>query len=201
MLLRRLAAKGIRLLARGIYTSYLVQTFASDDAAAQASSADTRHLDPNAPRRTLWVFPSDTCQDPGSSRCASAGTEGIATTGATMSVARNKDRSSSSHTPVAQFSASFVPAFPAWRETLQSSIRTGTLRSLFPNTTRSTYVSVLCVIRKCWMHLGLQQRPRYSNTQDAGCPSSAEASAEARHEATSLLEWLAKQPAVSIYAG
>jgi len=42
MLLRRLAAKGIRLLARGVYMSYLVRTVASDGAAAQASSADTR---------------------------------------------------------------------------------------------------------------------------------------------------------------
>jgi len=53
MLLRRLAAKGIRLLARGIYTSYLVQTVASGGAAAQVSSADTRQLDPDALRRTL----------------------------------------------------------------------------------------------------------------------------------------------------
>jgi hypothetical protein len=43
MLLRRLATKGIRLLARGIYTPYLVQTLASGGAAAQVSSADTRH--------------------------------------------------------------------------------------------------------------------------------------------------------------
>ena len=53
VLLRRLAAKGIRLLARGIYTSYLVQTLASRDPAAQFSSSLTRHPDPNAPRRTL----------------------------------------------------------------------------------------------------------------------------------------------------
>jgi len=53
MLLRRLAARGIRLLAHGIYTSYLVKTLASRGAAAQVSSADTRHPDPNAPRRTL----------------------------------------------------------------------------------------------------------------------------------------------------
>ena len=53
MLLRRLAAKGIRLLARGVYTSYLVQTLASDGAAPQVSSAETKHLDPDAPRRTL----------------------------------------------------------------------------------------------------------------------------------------------------
>ena len=53
MLLRRLAAKGIRLLARGLYTSYLVQTLASAGAAAQVSAADSRHLDPDAPRRTL----------------------------------------------------------------------------------------------------------------------------------------------------
>ena len=53
MLLRRLAAKGIRLLARGIYTSYLVQTVASGGAAAQVSSAGTRQLDPDALRRTL----------------------------------------------------------------------------------------------------------------------------------------------------
>jgi hypothetical protein len=53
MLLRRLAAKGIRLLAHGLYTSYLVQTLASDGAAAQVSSAGTRHQDPDAPRRTL----------------------------------------------------------------------------------------------------------------------------------------------------
>lgn len=49
MLLRRLAAKGIRLLARGVYTSYLVQTVASDGAAAPLSSPATRRLDPDAP--------------------------------------------------------------------------------------------------------------------------------------------------------
>jgi len=52
-LLRRLAAKGIRLLASGIYTSYLVQTLASAGAAAQVSSADPGHLSPDATRRTL----------------------------------------------------------------------------------------------------------------------------------------------------
>jgi ABC-type transporter Mla MlaB component len=53
MLCCRLAAKGIRLLASGTYTSYVVQTLASDGAAAQVSSADTEHLDFDAMRRTL----------------------------------------------------------------------------------------------------------------------------------------------------
>jgi hypothetical protein len=53
ILLRRLAAKGIRLLASGVSTSYLVQTLDSGDAAALASSARTEHLDPAATRRTL----------------------------------------------------------------------------------------------------------------------------------------------------
>ena len=51
MLLRRLAAKGIRLLARGVYTSYLVQTLASDGAAAPVSSAGTAQLDSDGTRR------------------------------------------------------------------------------------------------------------------------------------------------------
>jgi len=48
MLLRRLAAKGIRLLARGMYTSYLVQTVASGGAAEQVSS---RRYKAAGPRR------------------------------------------------------------------------------------------------------------------------------------------------------
>jgi len=48
MLLRRLAARGIRLLARGIYTSYLVQTLAARHAPA---SAGTEHLASDAMRR------------------------------------------------------------------------------------------------------------------------------------------------------
>ena len=52
MLLRRLAAKGIRLLARGVYTSYLVQTLTSGGAAAQVSAAGTENLDSDAMRRT-----------------------------------------------------------------------------------------------------------------------------------------------------
>lgn len=45
MLLRRLAAKGIRLLARGIYTSYLVQTLTQDAGCASPAeaSAEVRH--------------------------------------------------------------------------------------------------------------------------------------------------------------
>jgi hypothetical protein len=53
MLLRRLTARGIRLLARGIYTSYLVQTLAARHAPAQVPSAGTEHLASDAMRRTL----------------------------------------------------------------------------------------------------------------------------------------------------
>jgi hypothetical protein len=53
MLLRRLAARGIRLLARGIYTSYLVHALAARHAPAQVPSAGTEHLASDARRRTL----------------------------------------------------------------------------------------------------------------------------------------------------
>jgi len=51
ILLRRLAARGIRLRANGIFTSYLVRNLESGNGAAKDSSADTKHLDPGAARR------------------------------------------------------------------------------------------------------------------------------------------------------
>jgi len=50
-LLRRLAGKGVRLLASGIYTSYLVQTLTSGGAAARSSSAGNGHSASEAARR------------------------------------------------------------------------------------------------------------------------------------------------------
>ena len=56
-------------------------------------------------------------------------------------------------------------------------------------------------MRPTYVYVGFQPRPRYSDTQDAGCPSSAETGAEARHEATSLLRsWLNNRRS-AIYAG
>ena len=51
ILLRRLAAKGIRLLASGLYTSYLVQTLGGCDRAAQNSPAGTEPLSAGARQR------------------------------------------------------------------------------------------------------------------------------------------------------
>jgi len=51
------------------------------------------------------------------------------------------------------------------------------------------------------MHFGLLQRPRHFNAQYAGCPSSAEKSAETRHQATSLLTGWQKPPAIPFDAG
>jgi len=41
-LLRRLARKGVRLLANGVYTSYLVQSFGPEAAVAEKSTAGVR---------------------------------------------------------------------------------------------------------------------------------------------------------------
>ena len=50
-LLRRLAATGIRMLASGLYTSYLVQTLSAGDTAAQEPSAGTEYLSTAAARK------------------------------------------------------------------------------------------------------------------------------------------------------
>jgi hypothetical protein len=51
ILLRRLAAKGVHLLANGLYTSYLVQTLGAGDTLAQDSSAGSEHRFAGATRR------------------------------------------------------------------------------------------------------------------------------------------------------
>jgi len=51
ILLRRLAGKGVHLLASGLYTSYLVQNLRAGDTAAQDSSAGTEHPAAEATRR------------------------------------------------------------------------------------------------------------------------------------------------------
>lgn len=51
-LLQRLVAKGVRLLASGVYTSYLVQSLSGADAAAGNSATDTEHLPAESTRRT-----------------------------------------------------------------------------------------------------------------------------------------------------
>jgi ABC-type transporter Mla MlaB component len=50
-LLGRLARKGVHLLARGVYTSYLIEAVGTGDAVERLSSADTEHLASTA-RRT-----------------------------------------------------------------------------------------------------------------------------------------------------
>ena len=51
--LRRLAGKGVHLLASGLYTSHIVQTLGADDTAAQDFSPGTEHRSAEAPRRIL----------------------------------------------------------------------------------------------------------------------------------------------------
>jgi hypothetical protein len=51
ILLRRLAAKGVHLLARGLYTSYLVQILGAGDTATRDSFAGTGHVSAEATRR------------------------------------------------------------------------------------------------------------------------------------------------------
>jgi hypothetical protein len=50
-LLRRLVRKGVHLVARGVYTSYLVETLGPGDAAERTSSVDTEYPAPKVPRK------------------------------------------------------------------------------------------------------------------------------------------------------
>jgi ABC-type transporter Mla MlaB component len=51
-LLRHWASKGVHLLARGVYTSYLVEALSKGDAAEQSSLTSTEHLGSKATRGT-----------------------------------------------------------------------------------------------------------------------------------------------------
>jgi hypothetical protein len=53
ILLRRLAGRGVHLRAKGLYTSYLVQTLGGGDPAAQDFSAGAEPLSAEAIRRIL----------------------------------------------------------------------------------------------------------------------------------------------------